>query len=573
MKRLNILLAIFFVLIYSNIYSQPEWYINPPLNRYPSELYFVGLGASKVSYDKAIEQAVSDIAKQIESNVRAVSKYKKFSERWGDKELISDYYRSSSLIFSAIEIKGYEVVKRECVNNEYYAMVVLEKSKFVKILRDELKVINNKISSLLSSSQSFFNKGEINIAMEKIFEIMDLIYKGEDKIELLAKLGNLTEDDKLNINEGELESIILEMISSIKIEKVSGDNQQAYVGDKLQPFVVRVSDKNGHPIKGVMVGFDLGYGEDLKIKYTDKNGEASYSMIAQRTSEDGYIIIAKLVLPFPPKILRRIEDKIEVDFKYIGKPRDLGSFSLVIDAPFYLKEQIYNKISNKLKDLGINIKDKCRRKIKVKFYGKVKSEITSMTRLVLVEGSLNISLYNGTKKIKSIELKFKGFGNGEKDAFSKAISSIKLKDNVLISLFSNSKKIEKIPVVAIVGFEKNNVYYINIENILYDYLVDALLNTGNVDIIDRESINEILKDMALAQAGVYDESTIKELGKFVQADYFIKGNISFISDYYVITAKLINVETLKVEKTAKIRISSLDRLRYAMEKIAEQISP
>ena len=65
--------------------------------------------------------------------------------------------------------------------------------------------------------------------------------------------------------------------------------------------------------------------------------------------------------------------------------------------------------------------------------------------------------------------------------------------------------------------------------IVSDYVYDALVNSGAFDVVERERLEEIMKEQVLGHGGPVDERTAAEFGRLVGAKYIICGSITGLS--------------------------------------------
>ena len=91
----------------------------------------------------------------------------------------------------------------------------------------------------------------------------------------------------------------------------------------------------------------------------------------------------------------------------------------------------------------------------------------------------------------------------------------------------------KRPVVAVIPFTLKAAVPRDVTledaSIVSDYVYDALVNSDNFDVVEREHLKEILKEQALGHSGPVDERTAAEFGRLVGAQYIICGNITGIA--------------------------------------------
>ena len=109
---------------------------------------------------------------------------------------------------------------------------------------------------------------------------------------------------------------------------------------------------------------------------------------------------------------------------------------------------------------------------------------------------------------------------------------------------------EKIPV-AIASFSSAaNVREADtVRRALSDGLVNALSQSDEIRVVERERIAEALQDLRMSSEGMIDPSTALRLGHMVGARVIVTGNILQMDDELVLTARLINTETSELIAT------------------------
>ena len=100
-----------------------------------------------------------------------------------------------------------------------------------------------------------------------------------------------------------------------------------------------------------------------------------------------------------------------------------------------------------------------------------------------------------------------------------------------------------------------------------------LVNDGIARFADDQALNDILNQLKFQQSGLFDNSTVAQIGKLVGAKYILRGTISSIrkrSDrrdviYYNITLQVVSIETGEIiwtdEKEVQ-RLTSKGLFRY-----------
>ena len=105
-----------------------------------------------------------------------------------------------------------------------------------------------------------------------------------------------------------------------------------------------------------------------------------------------------------------------------------------------------------------------------------------------------------------------------------------------------------------------------------DYLTIQLAEIGTFRVIERKHMTKILKEHELGMTGVVDPEKVKEMGKFLSADYMLMGNISFLGDSFSINGRLVDVETGEIAGAKSTVFREPLQLRIATKNLARALS-
>jgi TolB-like protein len=83
-----------------------------------------------------------------------------------------------------------------------------------------------------------------------------------------------------------------------------------------------------------------------------------------------------------------------------------------------------------------------------------------------------------------------------------------------------------------------------------DTIAEALVNARRYAVLDRVSVEQVLKEREFQVSGLVQDSDIKEAGKYLGADFVVVARVSLVEDTYFICARMINVETGAVDAQA-----------------------
>lgn len=100
---------------------------------------------------------------------------------------------------------------------------------------------------------------------------------------------------------------------------------------------------------------------------------------------------------------------------------------------------------------------------------------------------------------------------------------------------------------------------------LTERLVIELQNTDVFDVMERDKMNEILKEQGFQQTGACDQtSCLVEAGRLLPIEKMIGGSVGKIGELYSVQVLMIDLKTAKVEKTAVKDFN--ERIEYLLTK-------
>ncbi|MCX7944362.1 MAG: FlgO family outer membrane protein [Deltaproteobacteria bacterium] len=116
-----------------------------------------------------------------------------------------------------------------------------------------------------------------------------------------------------------------------------------------------------------------------------------------------------------------------------------------------------------------------------------------------------------------------------------------------------SKELERLKAGAIVrvvvsSFSNNGelARKKEIGTLVMGELMINLSRFNNIELIEREKLAKVLDEMKLVQLGFADEKTAAQVGKLLQAQVVIVGEVAEAADKFVINSRVVDVETAKV---------------------------
>ena len=122
---------------------------------------------------------------------------------------------------------------------------------------------------------------------------------------------------------------------------------------------------------------------------------------------------------------------------------------------------------------------------------------------------------------------------------------------------------KKRSTVSVLYFENTakNTEYGWLSKGIADMLITDLAAGGAVDVVERSSLNRVLREQELALTGIIDESKAVKLGKLMSAQKLIYGSFIIQGKTIVINGRLTDTSTGKIENTFSVK-GPVDRVLY-----------
>jgi TolB-like protein len=99
-----------------------------------------------------------------------------------------------------------------------------------------------------------------------------------------------------------------------------------------------------------------------------------------------------------------------------------------------------------------------------------------------------------------------------------------------------------------------------------------LVKSRKVRVVDEKRIQQAVQRFERDQSGLFDQKKIKEMGKFLKADYVVAGELAPTGDAFTMTVQVTNVETLEIELAEDVDFRNASKLRLAVRAAAQKIA-
>ena len=120
---------------------------------------------------------------------------------------------------------------------------------------------------------------------------------------------------------------------------------------------------------------------------------------------------------------------------------------------------------------------------------------------------------------------------------------------IVVPAFSQNTQTKKVAILETV--DKEDVVSYGVKLMVRSKLAYAITNTPGYEGYDRVDVGSILGEHEFQRTGLVSDKDIKRLGEMTGADYILVAEVAYLNDSYIfLSAKILNVETARVEQTA-----------------------
>jgi hypothetical protein len=108
--------------------------------------------------------------------------------------------------------------------------------------------------------------------------------------------------------------------------------------------------------------------------------------------------------------------------------------------------------------------------------------------------------------------------------------------------------------------------------IIGDALRSELTTTETFKVVDRAQMEQILGEQRFQLLGVTNETEAVKLGRILNAQEMVFGNLSKLGKTLYLTATAISIETAEVKASQSVEAGSIKKLRKRLPEVAEVIA-
>ncbi len=567
----DLLSKVFFIaLLFTSSFA--GWIETGDHEEYPQEMYFNGLGVSDKSEEKARALAQADLRKQITVKVQSRVKDYVESQQINGDETIFEASSSEMTAYSIGELEGAQVVRTEKKGSQFYALAVLDKSKFAKTMQGRIHVLNLSMMKRMDAAQSELSQGNISIVLSQLISIEEELREGDELRTLLSAVVAPGVEEQAPYTKADIDLLYVKCVKDIRMNAVSGDGQNIEVGESLnEPLAVQITAKS-KPVSGMEVRLYAGKRKALMNAYTDDEGVAYFYLGERLDSEAGdHSLEVRPWMRVPSKYRKMLKAQ-EHEFSY-SVESDLCECELDWTSKGPLSSKLKKSVEKKLEKYGLKVVDKAKGSLKAKLSYEKAGEVSGFSKsnsFIKTEVELTLEGEGLT-----VSKKGKGLGKGLDGSIVKAIKSLKMKKGVKKLRLKMCNAAEK-PRATLAVFEFNNYgyqsYWHRVADGFNDMFVTELIKQSDVDVVERSGLKDLMKEKSLGTLGLVEEAEAMELAQFSGAQYLLLGSVRVVGGMVEIDARVVNVQTGKAVAAESVTGYSTRQLRRLSAELAKKLN-
>ena len=303
--------------------DRPSWVDGERVSRYPAGRYIVGIGTSPDTGDEAQDRARADnaaraeAAKQIRVQVKEaiVDIQREETGKAADFGSLMEIKSESSVDLS---LEGLAIADRyfDPKKKLHHSLAVLERAKAAKRMSDKIIDLLKAADEVGRSARAYEGKFQMFLAVGNHLRCLDLFEEayshqlvlravgGQDDVESYfdekPKVDVLKKDLKIEIERAK--TAVQEIVASLSLEPLEGDNQKGEVGaplaDDLKARILYTKSGMRYPQRGFTVGFAFrqGQGKLIDRGQTDASGMAVSKVYEVTSGEAGAARVEAVLL-------------------------------------------------------------------------------------------------------------------------------------------------------------------------------------------------------------------------------------------------------------------------------------
>jgi len=129
----------------------------------------------------------------------------------------------------------------------------------------------------------------------------------------------------------------------------------------------------------------------------------------------------------------------------------------------------------------------------------------------------------------------------------------------------------KLPTAAVATFDTVGSVSPDEAAVVTELFMSQIVQGGKINVVDRNNFDKIIQQMRFQASDWSDSNKIAQLGRALNAEYIIRGQIMKMGNTIYISSSMIDVNTTVTIASTREQLSSFDELFSKLPNITEQI--
>lgn len=527
------------------------WVESGEMVRYRNDTHFSGVGFSAESSEKAKNNAIAEVRKQISVKVNSTEIVREFDLLDGGEHKNTSSYRNRTRLAASGDMQGVEIIETAKRDDGYYAFAALNKEHFVKNGRAKIKDLNKELKKHYKAASNATVQNDIVTVVNEIGAARNVLRNIISTGTLLTAATVLTDKDAPVYTGSDLSALYESVIASIEVKKMGGDKQEIVLGAvPTEPFGILV-EAHGAPVPYMPFSLVTSDGKELQRRTTNLSGEVLFFLGEDAETAKGrhtFKVVPALELTGNAKGRTR-ELTTRFSYKVTGTPKfanvsvkipkrmedDRDDLETAVRSMLAKYDIVYDSCACQRVDVVLDVQD-----------GESIQGVSANRSYARSEVKATISVVDANGRTRhSVVKSANGTGSNTVKAAAKAIEVLKIKDDIneLKGALGEEdpdetpKEAPRKKKIVIFDFRNgDNIsgWYQTAETITA-MITTEMINSGHFDVIERDQISKIVKEKNFAGDDL-------DFAKLAGADYAIVGNASRVNGKIELDARLVSME-------------------------------
>lgn len=546
----------------------PAWYTSGDPER-PSQLWVVGVGASRKSRESAFSSAQGALSRQIRARIRSSLSDQQVSvrvkEAGQESGAVAQKLDNRTRTESDLDLTGVQEVRSENVDGTWYSEVALDKAVYAQALEGRIRSLSAEVRTGLKSAIEQTKTGKPALAAASLARL-DRVLDQIEELRALRLSWAFPLDDTLPVSRADLAETYGTVLSGLRLSVV-GSNLTATAGAEwASPLQVKV-EAGGAPVEGFPLSVLTGNGDFLEKTSTGPGGIASIWLpSAGAPGRVAWLVKPRLDVPAN---LRPVLDGMAVRAAGLVNPVPFPELEWGFDGDS--AGALAPEARAALAKAGVRLRTGGTSKVTGTFRVEGLQRISGLDgtlERVAVEVVLSLEMPGRTRA--AAPLRAEGFGKDQREALRKAVQAISWSPalgELSQAIQAPSGKIRKIGVVVLEAPQEGEDEAL-VASQLSIHLQGLLGQDRRIQVLERARLDRLYSEVTAQLAGLFETSgeVLRQSG----ADAVILGEVVGENGSCEVDARMVDVATGRVLSSASAKADPAN-LRKTAKTLAKEL--